>query len=469
MHQDPDEFALLAAQAEVHRAARLAPGSAVSRAAQVVEIHGRPEERVLRAALDRVAAEADALRIRVADRDGTPRQRVAAASTVPLHLLDLRDHPDPLAAAGTWTRADLEGAGAPGGAPPATRALVRLADDRYWWYQRVDRIAVDAYGLHLLGRRTAEVHAALAAGAEPPRTRFAPLREVVEEEARYLAGRQYVADQEFWAARTVGSPLPVNLGGGAPTGNSATTLHDHLDLPPVTFDRLAVAAAAGRATWVELVVAATALHVHRATGARDLVLGLPLTNRRRPAALHTPISAENVLPLRLTVRPQDAGAELLHRVALEVRSVRRHQRYPRAHLRRDLGPTRAAGPLAGPVVDVKPFGADLDFGPFAGTVRTLAAGPVQDMTIGVSSAPAGGLRLSVDTRADRYDAAATARHRAGLAHLLDGYVELLLTDAQRPVGSLDPARGAVPSRAGSASSALAPPSPAPNRSPQPAA
>ncbi|CAM5452603.1 hypothetical protein SCALM49S_06585 [Streptomyces californicus] len=83
----------------------------------------------------------------------------------------------------------------------------------------------------------------------------------------------------------------------------------------------------------------------------------------------------NVLPLRIAVRPADTAAELLRRVVLEIREVRRHQRYPQADLRRDLALESAATPLTGPLVNVKPFDGALDFARATGTVRNLAAGP----------------------------------------------------------------------------------------------
>ncbi|NEE19602.1 hypothetical protein G3M58_75690, partial [Streptomyces sp. SID7499] len=81
-----------------------------------------------------------------------------------------------------------------------------------------------------------------------------------------------------------------------------------------------------------------------------------------------------VLPLRIAVRPGDTGAELLRRVVLEIREVRRHQRYPQADLRRDLALESADAPLTGPMVNVKPFDDALDFAGATGTVRNLAAG-----------------------------------------------------------------------------------------------
>ncbi|NEA13704.1 non-ribosomal peptide synthetase, partial [Streptomyces sp. SID10692] len=209
------------------------------------------------------------------------------------------------------------------------------------------------------------------------------------------------------------------------------------DLPAAALDRLSSAARAAKATWAELVVAATAGHLHRITGADDVVLGLPLTNRRGPAALRTPAMTVNVLPLRIAVRPADTAAELLRRVVLEIREVRRHQRYPQADLRRDLALETAATPLTGPLVNVKPFDGALDFARATGTVRNLAAGPVEGLAVGAAPGPDGGLRLTVDADPAAYGPADLAAHQDTWLRYLDGLAELLLTDPRRPIGTLD--------------------------------
>ncbi|MFG3281364.1 amino acid adenylation domain-containing protein [Streptomyces sp. NPDC048111] len=471
MHQRPDEVALLAAQAGIHYAHQLAPLSPEFNTADVVEIDCALDEGLFEQALRRTVAEADTLRLRVTERDGVPVQQVMdPAAPTPLHRLDLRSDEDPRAAAERWIRADLDTPadltgealhaepsgvrGARGGAGEArsgaseaqwgargglmTQALIRLADDRYWWYQRVHHIAVDAYALQLIGRRTAELYTAHAAGTEPPVRRFAPLRDLVADESRYLGGEQYAEDREFWAGRTGDRPEPVTLATGRAASAEPGPPHRSVtELPAGSLDRLARAADAARATWAELVIAATAGHLHRTTGASEVVLGLPLTNRREPAALRTPAMTVNVLPLRLSVRPQDTAAELLRRVVLEVRAVRRHQRYPQADLRRDLALTAKDAPLTGPMVNIKPFDGDLAFAGLSGRVRNLAAGPVEDLAVGAAPGPGGTLRLSIDAHPGRYGAAELEGHRHTLRHYLDALTDLLLTDPHRPIGTLD--------------------------------
>ncbi|MCS0637479.1 amino acid adenylation domain-containing protein [Streptomyces sp. LP05-1] len=491
MHQRPDTFALLTAQAGIRYAQQLAPESTAYHTADVVEIDGPLDPELFERALTRTVAEADTLRLRITERDGEPRQEIRPVPTAPLRRLDLRDTGDPVAGAEAWIADDLARRPvleADGGL--MTQALIRVGEDRHWWYQRIHHIAVDAYALQLIGQRVAELYTAYAAHAPggaagtdgaaagtdgtagtgedaAPAGRFAPLRELAEDEARYLTGEQYATDRAFWAGRTAALPAPATLatreaapapgagtcpaaaagtaraagsaatGAGALAPAGAALVKDGAELSAAAMERLTRAAEAVKATWAELLVAATAGHLHRVTGATEVVLGLPLTNRRGQAALRTPAMTVNVLPLRIAVRPQDTGADLLRRVVLEIRAVRRHQRYPQADLRRDLGIPSAAAPLTGPMVNIKPFGADLDFAGLTGTVRNLAAGPVEDLAVGATPTAGGGLRLTLDADPGRYDTAELAGHRATFLHYLESLAGLLLTDPQRPIGTLD--------------------------------
>ncbi|MEU6234713.1 amino acid adenylation domain-containing protein [Kitasatospora sp. NPDC047058] len=442
---------LLATQAAIWYAQALDPDSPVYNTGDAVEITGPLDADLFEAALRQAVGEAEALSAVVtAGEDGAPRQQLRPGHAWPLHRLDLCAAEDPDAEAEAWMRADLARPVDLATGPLFTQALIRLADDRHCWYQRVHHLAVDAYALTLLGGRVAELYTAHVSGEQPAGRSFATPAEAAAEEAAYREGPDYAADQAFWRDRLAGAAAPATLPAAVtptaaptpaapvtPTATPAELLRQAADLPTGTLARFESAAGAVRATWAELVIAATAGYLHRLSGTEDVLLGLPLANRRGPAALRTPVAAANVLPLRLAVRPQDTAAELLRRVVLELRAVRRHQRYPLEDLRRDLALTGGRRALFGPLVNIKAFERDLDLAGLPGTVRNLAAGPVDDLALAVSPGPDGALRIGLDADPGRYDAPSLAAHRDGLLRYLDGLAGLLLADPQTPIARID--------------------------------
>ncbi|WP_344325026.1 amino acid adenylation domain-containing protein, partial [Kitasatospora putterlickiae] len=434
----PADVPLLATQAAIWYAQALDPDSPVYNTGDAVEIAGPLDAGFFETALRRAVDEAEALSAVVVTQGGdeAPHQRLTPGRAWPLHHLDLRADADPEATAEAWMRADLARPVDLAEGPLFTQALIRLADDRHWWYQRVHHLAVDAYALTLLTGRVAEIYTALTAGTRPTDRGFATPAEVAAEEAAYRTGQERAADREFWRERLAGADAPATLPGGTPAGPAGLPRLT-AELPAGTLPRLEAAAKAARATWAELVIAATAGYLHRLAGTEDVVLGLPLANRRGPAALRTPVATANVLPLRLAVRPRDTAAELLRRVVLEVRDVRRRQRYPLEDLRRDLALTGTRRALFGPMVNIKAFEGDLDFGGLPATVRNLAAGPVDDLALAVSPGSDGALRIGLEAHPDHYGADALAAHHDGLLRYLDGLTALLLDDPHTPIARID--------------------------------
>ena len=131
----------------------------------------------------------------------------------------------------------------------------------------------------------------------------------------------------------------------------------------------------------QLVTAAAAIFVHRLTGARDVVLDVPLTARMTPLARSTPGMMANALPVRLAVCPGMAVSELVGETTRRMRNVFRHQRYNIANLRRDLGRLGADQGVLGPTVNFMPFDYDLRFGGHPATAHNLTNGPVEDLSI----------------------------------------------------------------------------------------
>lgn len=89
-------------------------------------------------------------------------------------LVDLSAESDPDEAAETWMRAELHQVGDPTESRLFSHALLRLAPDRYGWFQRYNHLLMDAYGCSLIGRRVAKIYTALLNGDTclPPVTRL---------------------------------------------------------------------------------------------------------------------------------------------------------------------------------------------------------------------------------------------------------------------------------------------------------
>ncbi|MFI5808267.1 amino acid adenylation domain-containing protein [Streptomyces sp. NPDC051561] len=410
---------LTAAQMGMWFAQALDPSSPAQNTAECLEIHGPIDPEVFARTLRQVVDEADALRVRIVEAAEGPLQLGIDNLRLPLHTADLRTSANPFAEAREWMDTDLATPFDLADGPLFAHALFRVGDERWLWYQRVHHAVMDGFGYSLLARRTAEVYTALAAGETPADSPFGRLADLVEEDAGYRASETYDKDRRYWDGAFADRPEVANLAGR--TALPSRTFHRRTaHLSPTATDQLREVASSIRATWPEVLIAAQALYLSRATHSQEVVLGLPMMGRMGSVALRVPGMVMNVLPLRLTVTPSATFAELTRQVVLGIRAARRHQRYRYEDIRRDLGLLGEGRSLVGPLINVMPFDYALTFAGARTEAHNLSAGPVDDLTVNVYDRTDGsGLRIDYDGNPALYGADELALHQSRFLELLE--------------------------------------------------
>ncbi|WP_164021050.1 myxochelin non-ribosomal peptide synthetase MxcG [Pyxidicoccus trucidator] len=409
--------------------------SPVYNAGECIEIRGAVDVAHFESALRQALGEAEALHSRFVSGASGPVQSVEPRADWPLHFADVSGTPDPWAAAHAWMREDLTRTVDLAQGPLFAEALFKAAPDRFFWYQRVHHIALDGFGFSLVARRVADLYTARVTG-RPATGGFGPLRPVLEEDAAYRAGAQVEADRAFWVGRFEKGPTPVSIAEPAPMSSTFVRQMQHLS--PAEVERMQVTARQAGLGWPDLVLAATAVWLHRLTEAREVVLGLPVMSRLGSVALKVPCMAMNIVPLHVSVKPEAGLLTMARDVAAEVRAMRPHLRYRYEQLRRDLRRVGGQRKLFGPVVNLMPFDYALRFAGMPAVAHNLSAGPVEDLSIGMYARSDGsGMRVDFDANPACYRPNELRAHQRGFLQLL----ESLVAEPELPVGSMLPGRG----------------------------
>ncbi|MFY1638092.1 amino acid adenylation domain-containing protein [Solwaraspora sp. WMMB335] len=424
---------LTRAQLGVWYGIRLHPGTAAYDVGGYAEIRGPIDADLLARACTSAVAEAESLRVRFDDSGARPVQIIRPPRPVPLRVVDLSATVDPATAARDWLRDDLKTPADPIRDPLLAVTLLRLGAGRHWWYVRSHHLVVDGYSLPLVCRRVAETYTALRRGTQPGPNPFAPLRLLAEAESAYLDSAERDADEAFWASRMARTEPPPTVSGRGPQPPGEFVRRSaRIDEP--TARQLAANATRAGVTWADVAIAAFAGYLARTTGVSGLTLGVPLT-ARRGTTLRVPGHTANVLPLRAVVAPATTARELVTAVAADLATMRRHQRYRGEDLARTLQARGQAG-WYGPSVNIKFFDYRLDFDGAETIFHTVAAGPVDDLTLSVRQGP-GRVDLDLDGNVRAYDGPQTAAHLAGLVDYLTAFVGHLAGGVGGPVRRIE--------------------------------
>ncbi|WP_366591758.1 non-ribosomal peptide synthetase DhbF [Bacillus subtilis] len=437
------QYSLTGAQTGIWFAQQLDPDNPIYNTAEYIEINGPVNIALFEEALRHVIKEAESLHVRFGENMDGPWQMINPSPDVQLHVIDVSSEPDPEKTALNWMKADLAKPVDLGYDPLFNEALFIAGPDRFFWYQRIHHIAIDGFGFSLIAQRVASTYTALIKGQTAKSRSFGSLQAILEEDTDYRGSEKYEKDRQFWLDRFADAPEVVSLADRAPRTSNSFLRHTAY-LPPSDVNALKEAARYFSGSWHEVMIAVSAVYVHRMTGSEDVVLGLPMMGRIGSASLNVPAMVMNLLPLRLTVSSSMSFSELIQQISREIRSIRRHHKYRHEELRRDLKLIGENHRLFGPQINLMPFDYDLDFAGVRGTTHNLSAGPVDDLSINVYDRTDGsGLRIDVDANPEVYSESDIKLHQQRILQLLQtasagedmliGQMELLLPEEKEKV------------------------------------
>ena len=416
---------LVAAQPGIWMAERLSTLPGAWSVAHYVELRGDIDPVLLGRAIITGLSQADTLSMRFCEDNGEAWQWVDERRVfAEPDYQDLRAASDPHAAALARMQADLgQNLRVDGGNPLVCHQLLRVGDNRWYWYQRYHHLLVDGFSFPAITRQIAAIYRAWQRGEETPASPFTPFTEVVEEYQRYYGSDACQRDKAFWQAQRQALPSPASLS-DAPLAGRATSSdiwRMKLEVDAGVFSRLA--ASAPQCQRADLALALTALWLGWLCSRTAYAAGFIFMRRMGSAALTATGPVLNVLPLAVTIDAGETLAELAARLAGQLKKMRRHQRYDAEQIVRDSGKAAGDEPLFGPVLNIKVFDYQLDIDGVQAITHTLATGPVNDLELALFPDEAGGLSLEVLANKQRYDKQTLGNHIARLSALLAQFAD----------------------------------------------
>ncbi|MGG7569784.1 amino acid adenylation domain-containing protein [Streptomyces sirii] len=385
--------------------------------AQYTDIRGLLRVPLLLQAARQAIAETEALGVRFQESGATAVQiRRERPDDWELPYVDFSGEPLPREAAERWMRQCVErpvDKGAMVAGPLFTVAVLRLSPERHLLYLQGHHLVTDGYSGALISGRVAEIYTALAHGAAPPARTFGTLHELLAQDTDYRTSPAYEEDRGYWWERLRDLPRPVALS-GRPVAPVDSTTRRAGRIGAADADTVRRAARAARSALPAFAIAAVAGYLHRMTGERDVVLGLPVSARTNATLRATPGMVSNVVPLRLAVAPGDSWTDLVRQASAEAKQALRHQRYLIQEMRADLATTDA---LFTTQVNILPFSNGLRFGDAVGT-QTYLAGPAEDLSVVVQDHGGDGVVLEVEANAASYTADEATGHQQRLQSFL---------------------------------------------------
>ncbi|MEU2957363.1 amino acid adenylation domain-containing protein [Streptomyces albidoflavus] len=412
---------------------KLAPGSPRFNEPVVLRLAGELDAAALRTGLGTLVARHEALRTVFATEDGLPVQVPRDPYEPELPLLDLTGRGEDEAAEAV-ARLVREPFDLTRG-PLLRASLVRLGPEHHLLVLVLHHIVFDGGSMEVLFDELGPLYAAAAAGTDAglpaPALAYA---DWAREQHRQAAEQGHDEQLAYWRKQLAGAPettrLPAAPDGPAPARDRGGPGAVHtFSVPAPLTARLRDLAGAERATLFMVLLSAFHEQVHRATGARDLVVGTLTSGRDRPELDSVMGMFVNTLCLRTELEPGQPFRRLLSSVRRTVREALAHQDVPFERVVEELRPARGRGHSLLFQLMFS-FGSTPSRGPelpgLATSVVPCDTGTAKfDLTLALDEDGAGGLAGRLEHDLDRIGAAAAR-------DLAEDYLALLERAAADP-------------------------------------
>lgn len=322
-------------QREVWRDQRAWPGSTHLYIGGAALVQGALDLQLLKAALDYLVDESDALRL-VPQKDGT--QQLLAEKQVAWEVIKLGPNTDLHQAIDACWERILKDPFVWSDRPPWRIAWLQSWPDCNAVVFQYHHLIMDGWGTAQMVQRWSEIYNAMACGAEPSAPKSATYVRFIEESNAYANSEQFAEDERYWNGQIPVLPpqlIERQYARGTRDRLPETVLGKIL-ITVAKYGQLKQVATENNSTAFNYFLAALAVYFSRINDRQTVVVGVPSLNRGGRRYRETLGMFVGVLPVSVTVLPGMAVTELLNAIGLTMRGALRHARYPLSELGRLL-------------------------------------------------------------------------------------------------------------------------------------
>ncbi|MFM0690622.1 condensation domain-containing protein, partial [Paraburkholderia strydomiana] len=430
---------------------KLDPQSVAYHVNGALRFDGQLDVDALRAAFVSLGKRHPALRMRFAEIEGVPYQRIDDACRSEIRLLDLPNtnthtetndtSEEALAAClGALVRTPFDLSAE----PPVRATLVRMADDCHVLHLVLHHIVSDDWSLGLLFADFSRLYrdycaagpaasvtsvASIADDERVAATSAAAYRELISARAARLTPERELQQLEWWRAALTNddeSPATLALPYDRTRSGSrcAPGARHRVRVPVGTAHVLRALASARRATLFMTLLAAVDALLYRYSGQSDIRLGVPLAGRDLPGAADVAGFFVNTVVIRTAPRGETRAAQLIDDVRERLLGAYANQDVPFASVvkavqsERDLAQTSLFQVLVNQQQRhdlAASFGEGLRV-----TVQEVDNGEAQfDLMLNIAEAADGAIDLAFTYATDVFDASTIERLARNFTGLLD--------------------------------------------------
>lgn len=319
-------FPLTHSQKGVWSSERFYPGTSMGNIAATLRIFTDVDFARLEKAINRFIKENDAVRLRIVEKDGEPRQYV---SKFKYHSFESFDFTKDINELYKWDEKQTLIPMEIINSDLFYIALVKVGEKDGGLYVKFHHLISDAWTMALMGNQILENYYALKGRKRLPKRDRPSFLEYIQSEAEYKDSSKFQKDREFWMDKFADWTETAALKNRKIKHDLTRARRKTMLIPLKLTTKIHEYCRQKKVSEFSLFVAAVAMYINRVIDKEDIVFGTTLLNRSNFREKETMGMLANIaVPLRLRVKGDMNLDGFIETVSKEIMSVLRHQKYP---------------------------------------------------------------------------------------------------------------------------------------------
>ncbi|MBD8048442.1 non-ribosomal peptide synthetase [Clostridium faecium] len=333
------EYSLTPYQQDIWIKQQIYPKSALYNIGGYMEIKGKIDLDIFKKSIDILIKENDALRIIINEVNGEPTQKFLSQLnyTVPFHDFSEKENSEEHVL--QWLKSEMIKPFHINNNILFQFELIKVNTKLYYWFTKIHHVIADGWGIFLINKKVMNIYNSLIKGNIPKEDTLYCYKNLMVEDSEYLYSKEYERDKIYWKQKLEMLPEPLitkKLNIGDDINNHIVSSRKTLTIKPSDYNKIVKISKKNNCSPFHFILGTMFIYFSRVYDKDELIIGVPVLNRRSNKHKSTVGLFVNLLPLEMKIDNNLKFIDFVANIKKQLVESYKHEQFPLGHIVREV-------------------------------------------------------------------------------------------------------------------------------------
>ncbi len=333
------EYSLTPYQQDIWIKQQIYPKNALYNIGGYMEIKGKIDLDIFQKSINILIEENDALRIIISKVNGEPTQKFLSKLnyTVPFHDFSEKENSKEYAL--QWLQSEMIKPFDINNNILFQFELIKVNTNLCYWLTKIHHVIADGWAISLINKRVMKIYNGLIKGNLPEENTLYCYKNLILEDSEYLYSKEYERDKIYWKKKLEVLPDPLitkKVGTEDDINNYIVSSRKTLTIKRSAYNKIIKISKENNCSAFHFILGTMFTYFSRVYDKDELIIGVPVLNRRSDKHKSTVGLFVNLLPLKIKIDNNLKFIDFVINIKKELVESYKHEQFPLGHIVREV-------------------------------------------------------------------------------------------------------------------------------------